>query len=513
MYVLQVNSVALVQIFRDVLGLEGSVDRGKLRIPEVILNGPSDAKRGFILGLVASDGSVSRVRNFADIASADHRLVKHGHLYGIQTKNLDETQKILYEGAPASRKHLSALRSMCSRAQTARLPQIPVRASGLLDLCRTARVVRAPRVSGLEMISKAMAGLKLEQVLARAHRQREILPGRLASVSRLIESPLVFAPVASIEEVSYDAPYVYCFGLQDEPAAFFVEGGVLTGNSFGYLGYRNARFGRIEAHEATTAFSREMLLRAKELAESQGYRMLHALVDSMWLHRPGATPADYAALALAIEQETDLPIYVEGVYDWIAFLPSRTHPGVGVPNRYLGRFNDGTMKVRGIEVRRSDMPALIERTQTRMLEILFGATTLQEVRAAIPRVLDILAEAIVRLRNGEVRAADLAITTTISRTPGDYKNNAIVAVAARQMHRAGVDLHPGERIQYIVTDAGARLPDDRVRPLGLLGPDWSCDVDYYTDQLLRATETLLGPLGYSAARLRREVEARTATAR
>src|SRR3990170_6530787 len=34
--------------------------------------------------------------------------------------------------------------------------------------------------------------------------------------------------------------------------------------SFGYLGYRNARYGRIEAHESTTAYSREMLLRAKE---------------------------------------------------------------------------------------------------------------------------------------------------------------------------------------------------------------------------------------------------------
>ena len=37
---------------------------------------------------------------------------------------------------------------------------------------------------------------------------------------------------------------------------------------FGYLGYRNARFGRIEAHEATCAFSREKLLQcARRSAE------------------------------------------------------------------------------------------------------------------------------------------------------------------------------------------------------------------------------------------------------
>ncbi len=525
MYVLQVNSVALIQVFRDVFGLRGSVERGKLCIPEVILNGPIEARRGFVLGLIASDGSVSRVRNFLDIASAsrgfirqlsmlfaslgvDYRLVAHGHLHGIQTRNLRETLKVLYDGAPASRKHLDALYARYSGSQLVRSTQIPVQSSGLLGLCRAVRAVRVPRVSGMEMISKDLAELKLEQVLEKAQRNGK-RSDRLDDMRRLIESPLIFAPVVVVEQVQYHAPFVYCFEVVGEPAAFCVEGGILTGNSFGYLGYRNARFGRIEAHEATTAFSREMLLRAKDLAEAQGYRMLHALVDSMWLHRPGATPADYAALARLIERETDLPIFVEGVYDWITFLPSRTHPGVGVPNRYLGRFDDGTTKVRGIEVRRSDVPALIERTQARMLEILFDATTLMEVRAAVPRVLDLLSEAIVRLRSGEVRAADLAIATTISRTPGDYKNNAIVAVAARQMHRAGVDLHPGERIQYIVTDAAAHLPDDRVRPLALLGPDWSCDVNYYTDQLLRATETLLGPLGYAAERLALEVRART----
>jgi DNA polymerase II len=39
---------------------------------------------------------------------------------------------------------------------------------------------------------------------------------------------------------------------------------------FGYLGYKNARFGRIEAHQAVTAYGREALLRAKETAEDLG---------------------------------------------------------------------------------------------------------------------------------------------------------------------------------------------------------------------------------------------------
>ncbi len=48
---------------------------------------------------------------------------------------------------------------------------------------------------------------------------------------------------------------------------------------FGYLGYKNARFGKIEAHEAVTAYGREAALRAKEAAEDMGFRVLHLYVD------------------------------------------------------------------------------------------------------------------------------------------------------------------------------------------------------------------------------------------
>ncbi len=50
---------------------------------------------------------------------------------------------------------------------------------------------------------------------------------------------------------------------------------------FGYLGYKNARFGKIEAHESVNAFSRDALLTAKEVAERAGFRLLHAIVDAL----------------------------------------------------------------------------------------------------------------------------------------------------------------------------------------------------------------------------------------
>jgi DNA polymerase-2 len=56
---------------------------------------------------------------------------------------------------------------------------------------------------------------------------------------------------------------------------------------FGYLGYKNARFGRIEAHEAVTAHGRDKLLTAKEICEAAGYTVLHGLTDCLWLQKTG----------------------------------------------------------------------------------------------------------------------------------------------------------------------------------------------------------------------------------
>src|SRR6202011_2340668 len=83
---------------------------------------------------------------------------------------------------------------------------------------------------------------------------------------------------------------------------------------FGYTGYKNARFGKIEAHEAINAVARETLLVAKEIAENDGFQLIHALVDSLYVWREGATHEDFEQLSKDIEERTHLPLAIESVY-------------------------------------------------------------------------------------------------------------------------------------------------------------------------------------------------------
>jgi DNA polymerase-2 len=95
---------------------------------------------------------------------------------------------------------------------------------------------------------------------------------------------------------------------------------------FGYLGYHNARFGRIESHEAVTTFGRGKLLQAKEIAEAHGYPLLHALTDAVWVQHPDGSEEALAALRAEITRVTGVPMQLEGRYRWVAFLPSCPRP-------------------------------------------------------------------------------------------------------------------------------------------------------------------------------------------
>ena len=63
--------------------------------------------------------------------------------------------------------------------------------------------------------------------------------------------------------------------------------------SFGYLGFNNAKFGRIDAHIAVCAFDRQIFLQTSKIAERYGFRIVHGIIDSIWVQNMGAKIEDY----------------------------------------------------------------------------------------------------------------------------------------------------------------------------------------------------------------------------
>src|SRR3989442_9395202 len=199
--------------------------------------------------------------------------------------------------------------------------------------------------------------------------------------------------------------------------------------SFGYLGFKNARFGKIDAHIATCAFSRKALREAAALAEARGFTLVHGIVDSFWLRKQEAAKGEYEDLCRVIRDKLRLPISFEAEYRWIVFLSSKIDSKGGVLNRYYGIFEDGKPKVRGIDVRRHDTPEIVRQCQTEMLDILTKARDSNEFRLLIPSALKVLARFVDSLRDGSVPLEDAEMFSNLAKNPNEYTHQVPQAIS------------------------------------------------------------------------------------
>ncbi|UCC33304.1 MAG: hypothetical protein JSW53_05930 [Candidatus Bathyarchaeota archaeon] len=271
---------------------------------------------------------------------------------------------------------------------------------------------------------------------------------------------------------------------------------------FGYLGYRNACFGKVDAHIAVCAFAREALLKTVRMAEEKGFEVVHGIVDSLWLKKKSASPQKYVELCDAVSKKIGVKLNVEGIYRWIVFLPSRMHTEVAVLNRYYGTFESGKIKVRGIEAVRRDTPPFIKRTQMAMIRILAKAWNYSAFMDEIPQAIEALGEGVKKLRRGDVSKQELIIAKQLSMHPDRYVHDVFQAIAARQLIKEGVKVSAGQKIRYLITDAQNRRSSNRVVAAELINDGTRYDTKKYVDMLILAGVNILSPLGHTEKSLK-----------
>ncbi len=242
--------------------------------------------------------------------------------------------------------------------------------------------------------------------------------------------------------------------------------------SFGYTGYKNAKFGKIEVHEAITATGRWILSTAMQIAREMGFSVIHGIVDSLWIHGT----ADVNDLMRRIKARTRIDIVMDGHYRWIAFLPSRN--GSGSPNSYIGLRFDGTYKLRGIMARRSDAPAIAKRMQVECLEIIKDCKTAADIADKYNKLRAVKNRYIRSLGSGP--REDFLISYRISKRAEEYRVNTIQKEIARTFQSGYTEINPGESADVIVSDGKRKVID--------IKGNGSIDREFYRKYLDRAFE-------------------------
>jgi len=210
---------------------------------------------------------------------------------------------------------------------------------------------------------------------------------------------------------------------------------------FGYTGYKNAKFGRIEVHESITSISRELLIKTKQIAESMDCEVLHGIVDCLWVKG-----GDASLFKEKVEAATGIGTELDP-YDWIVFLPLAD--GFGAYNRYFGRMSSGKMKVRGVAARKRDTPEYVSRMQMEVFAKMGEARSIEELRRIKEQALEIA-----KRYNRELPRADpseMVIHRRISKL--NYEKRCVQASAIAAFRRRGVKVSPGMTVGYVVRDA------------------------------------------------------------
>ncbi len=266
---------------------------------------------------------------------------------------------------------------------------------------------------------------------------------------------------------------------------------------FGYLGYRNAKFGTVDGHMGVCAFGRDAFLKAARMSERRDFTVIHGIVDSLWLRKEEASVQEYVDLCHEISEEIGVPLSFEGRYKWIVFLPSKLHPRIGVLNRYYGVMENGKVKVRGLEVRRRDTPRFVYDAQSEMIEVLSSADNSKEFFEKIPDVLKIVKDYRQRLLNGEIPTWNLIVTKHLSKNPKRYKQKVSQVIAAEQLMKGGAEIHAGKNIRFLFTDTENRRHERRVRAEQLIEENTNSDFRKYLLLLYSSASNLLSFSGYT----------------
>jgi len=280
--------------------------------------------------------------------------------------------------------------------------------------------------------------------------------------------------------------------------------------SFGYLGFNNAKFGRIDAHIAVCAYDRQVLSQSVEAAERNGFRVLHGIVDSIWMkfkEKDNYNNNDNdkelcSVLKEVIEKQTGFKVSFEGIYKWIVFVPSKINTTLPVPNRYFGAFEDDSLKIRGLESRRHDTPIFFEKCQNHVLQVMATGDTKKEVQALIPAVINVFNNYTHQLIGGIVPLQELIFSKIISRNANEYQTRDTVEKNALDLLRSeyGKTLSAGELLQYIITDYYQKNSKIKSIPVQLINEKITTyDVRRNVELLIEVCNSVTKPFGYSCS--------------
>jgi DNA polymerase elongation subunit (family B) len=138
--------------------------------------------------------------------------------------------------------------------------------------------------------------------------------------------------------------------------------------------------------EEINKISRQILIKTKDIIQEQGFELIYADTDSVFLKKQDASRLDYESVKDILTRETCLPISLQHHYKFLMLLPLEADEKIEALKHYFGVTQDNELIARGIEIRRHDIPNFIKEFQTVLLYTLFDCKDSAEVVSKVMRM-------------------------------------------------------------------------------------------------------------------------------
>jgi len=236
---------------------------------------------------------------------------------------------------------------------------------------------------------------------------------------------------------------------------------LLINSAYGQLGYAGGIFYSKERAAEVTERGREILRKVRGIVESRGCKVLEVDTDGLLLQVPEGERAE----RLIEEVNEALPplIKVDLEGEWAYGLIHKA-------KNYI-LYNPGELIIKGSAFKGSRFRKFSRDVLKRAAEALFKSG------GELEGVREVLAEARTRLEKGLFDPEEVCLRATLDRPLDAYKglNTPHLAAAARLRDELGVEVGPGESVEYyIARGSGAKYL--RSKPIQLYTPD-DVDVD------------------------------------
>ncbi|MGA1848531.1 MAG: DNA polymerase domain-containing protein, partial [Thermoplasmatota archaeon] len=271
---------------------------------------------------------------------------------------------------------------------------------------------------------------------------------------------------------------------------------VLMNSFYGVFASFFYRFTDRSIGSSITAYARRNIKRIISTLEEDGHRVIYSDTDSVFVQSPTddmEATVDFGRSLAGRFSRGDAVLEFEKV-----FRSFFTH---GKKKRYVGMiaWPNEEMVVRGYEMRRTDSFDLQSETlQTIFEEVLDGDTE---------SALEHARETIARVKKGDSPVEKLVISRTVQEVEEEkissrYKNPDSMAnvQALRKTRKLGVEVVPGMKVSWIVTDSKAK--PQRVEPfLDGVPFEYRPDYNYYAERLSSTLSRVTEVFGISEKEL------------